>query len=397
MRILVLTNMYPPQHLGGYELSCRDVVERWRRAGHDVLVLTSDLALRRHASDEVGVQRTLRFYWRDHKIVSPSVPTRCAIERNNQRVLRRTLETFRPSVVSAWHMGAMSLSLLTTVQQRRIPLVLVVCDDWMVYGPRTDAWTRIFRTRPNTARMVTSVTGLPTSLPELDDAVVCFVSEHTRAQALRHSPWRPRLSTVVHSGLDPAEFGPPAPHRRWEDRFLYVGRIDERKGVHIAIDTAWRIVGSTLTICGRGDDRYVDSLRGRVKELGIADRVTFTSVERHELRGIYASSDVLLFPILWDEPFGLVPLEAMAAGVPVVATARGGSAEFLVGDENCIACPEGDSIAFSAAVRRLAGDPELRARIERNGVRTAQRFTIDRYATELEEQHLIAASQRVTR
>ncbi|MGH2726757.1 MAG: glycosyltransferase family 4 protein, partial [Actinomycetota bacterium] len=62
-RILVITNMYPPHHLGGYELSCRDVVNRWRAMGHAVTVLTSDLKTdgATRPEDEAGVRRDLSF------------------------------------------------------------------------------------------------------------------------------------------------------------------------------------------------------------------------------------------------------------------------------------------------------------------------------------------------
>src|SRR3954469_8233557 len=145
VRILTITNMYPPHHLGGYELSCWDVMRRLQSRGHDVRVLTTDMRVQGvDEGDERGVDRVLRFYWDDHELLSPPFPKRLAIERHNQRHLRRLLDSFHPDVVSVWNMGGMSLGLLPALERRGPPLVLAVCDDWLSYGPHLDAWIRLF-------------------------------------------------------------------------------------------------------------------------------------------------------------------------------------------------------------------------------------------------------------
>src|SRR5437868_9212139 len=84
MKVLVLTNMYPPHHYGGYELSCRDVMDRFRARGHDVTVLTSTVRVGGVADppDERsrGVRRDLQLYWEDHRLLSPPVWRRVTIE-----------------------------------------------------------------------------------------------------------------------------------------------------------------------------------------------------------------------------------------------------------------------------------------------------------------------------
>jgi glycogen synthase len=81
----------------------------------------------------------------------------------------------------------------------------------------------------------------------------------------------------------------------------------------------------------------------------------------------------VLFPVRWEEPWGLVPLEAMAAGRPVVATATGGAAEYLRDGENALVVPPDDPVALAAAVRRLE-DEGLRARLVAGGRATAARY-----------------------
>jgi glycosyltransferase involved in cell wall biosynthesis len=113
----------------------------------------------------------------------------------------------------------------------------------------------------------------------------------------------------------------------------------------------------------------------------VGERVTWLGPqERAALPDLYAAHDAVLFPVVWEEPFGLVPLEAMGIGRPVIATGRGGSGEYLRDGENCLLHPAQDSVALTDAIRRLQGDEVLRARLREGGLVTASRLTSDRYA-----------------
>jgi glycosyltransferase involved in cell wall biosynthesis len=403
MRILVLSNMYPPHHLGGYELSCRDVMDRFRERGHEITVLTTTMRLPGvdDPPDERTdrVRRDLTFYWVDHKLLSPSPWRRLAIERANQAALRSALEDARPDVVSVWNMGAMSLGLLTTLVELDIPIVFAVYDDWLVYGPLLDSWTRLFKGRPRLARFVQQRTGVPTTLPDMAAAgVYCFMSDYIRRTAVEKSGWTPLNSSVVYGGIDTNDFPPITPESRpWRGHLLSVGRIDERKGLHIALEALAQLQKDvTLEILGAGDARYGTRLEKLTKHLGLLDRVQFGVVPRDELRNRFAAADAFLFPVTWEEPFGLVPIEAMACGTPVIATGTGGSAEFLEHERNCLLIPRYDAGALAAAITRLALDTALRARLVEGGLQTAREFTIEKMTDALEAWH-VAAAERFTR
>jgi glycosyltransferase involved in cell wall biosynthesis len=79
--------------------------------------------------------------------------------------------------------------------------------------------------------------------------------------------------------------------------------------------------------------------------------------------------------VRWDEPWGLVPLEAMAKGRPVVATGRGGSGEYLRDGENCLLFEAGDDKALAEVLDRLASDPELRQSLRIEGLQAAAQHT----------------------
>jgi glycosyltransferase involved in cell wall biosynthesis len=374
--------MYPPHHLGGYELTWRSAVAHLRGGGHAVRVLTTDYRnpdADSSSVEDADVHRELRWYWRDHEFPRLSARQRLALERHNARALDRHVADFHADVLNWWAMGGMSLSLIERARRRGLPAVGVVGDNWMQYGPRVDAWLRML-SRPGLRRaapLVERLTGIPARL-RLSDATWLFNSDYMRRLTLDR--WALPRAEVAHPGI-PSSLFPPAPRPEWRWRLAYVGRIDERKGIDVAVEALALLPRSaTLAVVGSGDEAHLHMLGEQVRERGLNGRVTFSERSRDELHAEYAAADVIVFPVRWDEPWGLVPLEAMAVGTPVAATATGGSAEYLRHERNCLVFERDSGAAgLAAAVRRLAEDSELRARLREHGLETAARFTEDAY------------------
>lgn len=377
MRILTVGNMYPPLHLGGYELVWRSAVAHLREQGHAVRVLTTDHGLdgAAPAGDAAGdVHRELRWYWRDHAFPRFSVTARLGIERHNARVFSRHARELRPDAVCWWAMGGMSLSLIERAKRAGLRAAAVICDDWLLYGPQVDGWTRMLSRRPRLARLAERLTGIPARFEPAALGPCLFPSETTRKRAL--GAWPLSGTAVCHQGVDRDLFGPAEPHE-WAWELLCAGRIDPRKGIETAILALSMLPEqSKLTVAGAGDDRHLAELRELAVGAGLAGRVRFEHASRERLAELYARADALLFPVRWEEPWGLVPLEAMSTGTPVIATGRGGSGEYLRDGENCLLyAPERDAAALADRVMRLAGDRELRERLHEGGLATASRFS----------------------
>lgn len=371
MRVLAVGNIYPPHAPGGgYELTWRSAMAHLRGRGDEVRVLASqhrEPGVGREAVEDPDVHRELPWYWRDHAFPRRGLRERLALERSAGAVLQRHLDEHRPDAVCWWGMGGLSLGLIERVRRAGIRAVGVVGDEWMVWGPRVDAWYRLCR-RVGLARV------------RLDSAAVwLFNSDEVRRRSL--AAW-PALADarVEHPGIDDALFVPAPPGGEWRGRLLYLGRMDERKGVHIAVEALQHLPEATLVIQGRGDPTYVERLKARAAELGVLERIEFSERPRDQLASVYADADAVLFPVQWDEPWGLVPLEAMAVGRPVVATGTGGSAEYLRDSENCLLyTPRNSPHALATAVTRLARDEPLREGLRDAGLVCAARFTERRY------------------
>lgn len=401
-RILALSLRYPPHHTGGYELSTRDLLEVMAARGHDVEVLVSDLRVD-GVEDPPGeeaanpsIRRVLRPYFRDEDLYRPSVFQRWRIERSNLARLREAIDRFEPDVVSPWQMSALSMGMLTVLVESGLPLVYVISDDWLSYGEVVDAWADLFRRRRRLGAAVRPLVGVPTTVPDLGTSGRFLFNSHVmRDRSERYSRWTFPDHDVVYVPLDTRRY-PIADYyddRPWRGSLLYAGRLDPRKGIETAVRAMGAISDARLEVRGTGDPEYGRELLGIAAELGIEHRVRIEPPLQDGLRERYVAADAVVFPSEWEEPFGLVPVEAMACGTPVVATGVGGSGEFLIHEENCLLSPPGDAEALARALERLRDDRALRRRLATGGLETARRFALERIA-DVFEPHYEALARR---
>ncbi len=399
MKVLTIIHLYPPHHLGGYEVACQGVMERFVERGDEVLVLTNDYRIEgvEECGASVPVRRELAgwFNWEEWAPDRVGLAERVRRERHNQATLRRVLAEFNPDVASVWDLAFMSWTLATILERRRIPTVLTFLDQWVATSAPFDAWTRIFDRRP-WARPLGRALGLETRLPTFEGASASMASAMIGATIEEESRWKFPAAELVPLGVDTADFPVSSPRQGpWSWRVLYVGRVVPHKGVYTLVRSLPLLPEQArLELVGYVHDKQRQELLALAEQLGVSDRVVFdVARSRQDLLGRYKRADVLVFPSEWPEPFGIVPLEAMACGVPVVATGTGGSGEFLEDGANCVLFAPGDPEALAAAVRRVAQDDELRRRITQGGAATASVLTMDRFADRLHELHRQALQQ----
>ncbi|MFC4589545.1 glycosyltransferase [Sphaerisporangium corydalis] len=202
----------------------------------------------------------------------------------------------------------------------------------------------------------------------------------------------PRRSVqVVPCGVDCADFGPAGPvaPRPRGRRLLSIGRLVPRKGVSTAIEAMRLVPGAELIVAGGplpqdlDDDPEVARLRRVASEAGVLGRVRFVGRVAHEqVPALMRSADVAVC-VPWYEPFGMVALEAMACGLPVVASAVGGHCETVVGGVTGLLVPPREPRALATAVNTLLGDPGLLAAYGQAGAARARaRYDWPRVAEE---------------
>ncbi len=187
---------------------------------------------------------------------------------------------------------------------------------------------------------------------------------------------------VVPCGVDVRHFVPTAaplddPPRREPYRIVSVGRLVPRKGFATILEALPGLPGVELVVAGgRTFAGSVEAEKIRLEQLGaalgVADRVHFVGQVGHFLMPALLRSADLVVCAPWYEPFGLVPLEAMACGVPVVASAVGGMLDSVSdGETGRLVAPQ-DAAALATAVRELLADPDRRHAYGRAGARRAR-------------------------
>lgn len=381
MRLLVVSNYYPPRYVGGYELGCRDVVERLRQRGHEVVVLTSDYEAAR-AAGETGALRLLPLQtghggWRLFlRSVSSFMLT-----------LRRT----RPDIVYFWNQAGLSYWLAPLARRLGYKCAFFISDA-SFRAWRVGAFLRRWVENPENADSRLARTFLVQGQPIIKGSRVQFASAFLRKLAGGDAKGSP--SCVIHWGIDTALFAPAEIERRPSSpmRLLFVGQIIPEKGVATLIEAVTQLIAETpgtviLTIVGgTSKPAYLEQLRKTVRATDLGGAIQFMGKkERHELVEFYHEHDVLVLPSIWDEPFAITPLEAMACGLAVVATTTGGSAETFRDGENSLTFPAGDARACAAAIVRLQHEPGLYERIQGQAMaEVATRFTLGRMIQEIE-------------
>lgn len=179
---------------------------------------------------------------------------------------------------------------------------------------------------------------------------------------------RPERISVIPCGVDTEHFSPAAqPRHSPMHRLVCVSRLVPRKGIREVIEALARVPGTELLVAGgprHGDvesDPEVAVLRDVAIRHGVGDRVEFLgAVDRCRIPALMRSADAVCCTP-WYEPFGMVALEAMACGVPVVATAVGGLAETVIHNVTGLLVRPRDPSSIAAAIRRLLADEDARA------------------------------------
>ena len=382
MNILVISNLYPPAVLGGYELLCQHTVEALRSRGHRVHVLTTPAD---DAPPQAGVERTLRLYRPFHQRPRGMDHTaRWVTGRLNVAATQACIERVQPDVIFVWSQLRLTLGATRAALASGRPVAFTLNDEHLA-GYRDRPWSGGLRDLGRLALERTLWSG--NTLRGLELEHVTCISHCLRANLQRQGVPVGK-ATVIHQGVSPERF-PPRPDLdalHEPPRLLYAGQLHPYKGVHTLVEAAAQVARTRplrLTIAGTGPQDYVDSLRalaGAQLELEFLGKVP-----QDDLPAVYRSHDLFVFPSIWEEPFGLTHLEAMASGLPVVSTAHGGQGEFLQDGRNCLVFPPGDPVELACRLHALLDSPLLRRELALGGLAAVRTFyNLSRYVQDLE-------------
>jgi glycosyltransferase involved in cell wall biosynthesis len=408
MRLLFLTNFYPPAELGGWEQLCREMVEALSARGHEVAVLTSRFRRDRAAGAEPRVHRVLHLE-SDPFHYSPANLLRHLAwqDKSNHDYLRKLVADFQPDVISIWGMWLLNPQLAVLSEDLcRGRVAYYLCGFWPSNDwegdPHTAYWRLASRRRwlalakrPVAELVGTFMRRRRSRAPDFAH-VACvsqFVLDELRRGGLGLSAGR-----VIYNGIDLQTFCFPVAERFNMHRpgprlrLLYAGSITPQKGPETAVRAIATLAARhpnldlRLTLAGMGPTDFVDQLKAIATEHSLNEHVRFLGwIARREMPMLLRESDVLLFTSSWQEPLARVMMEGMAAGVALVTTVTGGTGEVITPGVDALAFAPGDADDLAAQIERLVNNPALLRQLAEEGQQTAiRRFDFRRMTDEME-------------
>jgi phosphatidylinositol alpha-mannosyltransferase len=344
---------------GGVQVHVRELADHLAGRGHEVLIVAP--------ADARTADRDVRVVGRPVRIPYGGKVAPISFSPGSWRRIRETLRVFEPDVVHAHEPLSPSTSMLV-VRAATTPVVAT------------------FHAGHDRSRLMSAAAPLLRSTFRKLDARIAV---SRAAAAFLATAFRAPVE-IVPNGIDAGRWARHAvepiaglpPGRR----ILWASRLDPQKGFPLLVRAfatlAGEIEDAQLVVVGDGRDRHaVDALPPAIRE-----RVTMVgAVPNADLPPYHAAADVFVAAATGHESFGVILVEALAAGLPVVATDIAGYREVVRDAIDGILVPPGDAAALAAAVGRVLREPELAARLAAAGPSRAAAFSWDEVAPRIEE------------
>jgi glycogen synthase len=403
MKLLFVSNLYPPHHISGYEMLCHEAATQLKARGHQVSVLTSTYGVTgRQAEPDIYRRLSLesdRYYYRIRHLMRY-----WGVKRSNDLAVQQAVAKLSPEVVVLWGMWNLSRLVAASAERFAGPrVVYYLADVWPGEPSAHEAYwdgtanslagrmfKRVFR---GPVRLALGAEWRPYRLHYEHVVASCQSTRDELIEAglpIEHCQ-------VIYEGIDPVPYRTAAERREPgpDDgplRVVFVGTLAAHKGAHTAVEAFGHLKESGvsapmhLTILGAGHPDYEAHLHQLVDQWHLEDQVSFRRpIPRSELPEFLARFDVLVMPSVYKEPLARISQEAMAAGLVLVATPTGGTKEILVHGQNGLAFEPENAQALADRLRALADDAGLRQRLAQKGWETvSERFTISRMVSDLE-------------
>ncbi len=365
MKILQIAHGLYPYANGGVEIYTEALSRELIRRGHEVLVAAP-------------VPGRLR------EALAPSVPLfplpgarRAAalgdVPRRNRRralsSLRDAIDRFRPDVLHVQHLYGVGWDALAALVRLGVPFVVSLHDYWYLCGgiqrlcggllphcvtrcagiPATKPLrflTGYWRARRRRARCLDLLNGVPAPLVSVS---------HRAAAIYMRAGVRPGRIVVHPPGIDPSgRSDRTSAPSGGSIRFGYIGSLTEAKGVDALIRAFQGLCcDAVLHVYGHGEPGYLE----RLQRLAVGARVVFHGpCDHREIWRVLANLDVIVIPSVWEEAYGLIAQEALAARAIVIASAVGGLQEQIIHGVNGFLCPPGEPHALSRRMSQVAAN-----------------------------------------
>jgi glycosyltransferase involved in cell wall biosynthesis len=387
-RVLICSNIYPPHFVGGAELIAHEYAKVLARQGHEVLVFAGDTRshLPRHTA------------WRDSYDGVPVVRVRLEPEDfgaefvnfshpDLDRFFAELIGEFRPTVVHCHNLTGLTVGVLQRAKAGGISTVVTLHDYWgfchrNTLMKRSGQLCRDYRRCAECLAVVSD--GADRELPirlrndfvaaALGEADLLVSPSQYLAERYIEAGFPMERIRVIPYGIDVARFA-AVPRRTVSSRlrFAFIGHFGAHKGLSTLMDALTRLNGMRerfeLALVGEGE--LVDAIRQQVRDHRWESVVLLPGkVDNVQIETVYGQTDVLVLPSIWPENHPVSIAEAMASGIPVIASRVGGIPEMVDHGDTGFLVDAGDAVQLAATMETLIENPGL---VSELGAKAAQR------------------------
>ncbi len=406
MRILVITNFFPPHDVGGAEIAAYNTCHGLIKRGVDVSVLVVNTRMaetqnRRYELENVPVHQV---HYPPHLFHNPFLQV---FDPRVYRTVTAEIQSVQPDLVHVHNISGTTLAPFVACRRLNVPLMLTLHDHWllcpnnMLYknggelcNPaeqpencgrcfrRYDFWGNVPRRRQIFSYLVENVRYFISPSQKLVELHVAAGYDRARFRVVPYGI----KPTLFHTPSDPF-VGETVREGGLFHTLLFAGAVAETKGIRVLVETlpalSKHIDRFRLVVAGTGDEELMDTLRqydpSIVRMLG---RVPFL-----EMRALYATADITIVPSTWYDNSPMVIYESLMAGTPVLGSAIGGIPELIEEGKTGYIVPPGDAAALIEGVLQHFDRPahERRAMRRRCATYARANMTMEHHLDHLQQ------------
>jgi glycosyltransferase involved in cell wall biosynthesis/ubiquinone/menaquinone biosynthesis C-methylase UbiE len=358
MRILVINNLYPPQELGGYGRSISSFAGILQERGHTIQVLSSNASyLGEIITPESNIRRELilRGDYNGGMNVLEDDQENLRINNHNKEIITDTIKNFKPDVCLVGNIQLLGTAIFEPFFQNNIPIIHHLGFAFLQYDPLEKPTSRFYH--------------------------LSAASEYVKHSILKTYNFDD--VSVIYPGAFVQKFYEQRNSNHFDKiRIVFAGIVINTKGVHTLLE-ALKILDSYFhvdfecSIAGdiNYDKNFVETLHSFVAANELMSKVKFLGYQSQEqLIELFSRHNVLVFPSIAEEAFGISQVEAMAAGLLVITTGVGGAGEVVEDGVSGLKFPPENAEVLARQLYALLSEPEQWELMANNGQQRALRF-----------------------
>jgi glycosyltransferase involved in cell wall biosynthesis len=385
-KILIVTNLFPPQELGGYGRKMWEFANYLISRGHRVQVLTASLPAfsKVPSADEIGleanVDRILKLKGEWSKIGGASAildrNVVAKFDKHNRVSVQQAMVKLEPDIMFAGNLDFLGVNVINAALNVGLPVLQALGN--MHPGFLVDE-------------------------QPVNNLYWTGSCSRWNADIIKAQGYNPARVDVIYPGARIDRFFKIILPDRYQLRICFAGLVMPFKGVQTLVQSLALLAHNEVEfMCEIAGDCASPSLLAELIDIAKAnnfeDRVKFLGfLDRRQLVDLYARNNILVFPSIVDEGFGISQVEAMAAGLVVISSGTGGAKEIIRDGVDGLLFPAENAVSLAHQMIRLNGDPELFAALQKASQLRSLNFSVTQSGEKIEKliSELVLEKQKI--